>query len=583
MAESPTPLSPRDPASFERIEEIIQRIRPDWAAEANVIDIVPAIKVTGGKVQGDVLAIGFHVLEKVPTELLGDRGYRPVPATIEDVPTDVIVARQPALDGHVDTKATRSQMFDTLVGGIALGNANIHAYGTLAMTLLAVSDSRMVALTNEHVLVYDIDGHIGDEVQQPRYYLWSEVSLDSASCCPNGQLHYRPVNNYIVDAAMAVFAACAIAAAASDKIDPHRRGQDATVPAAEEITVRETVSMALDYGEIPLPGTRFKIATDWKYERETDRDTYIHTVTETVANEHVLGFQHLVTDRRSYKRGAVVKLLAWLGTDPEQADCRAYFVTAALLSPSHQKAYKVILRPRQIAGGVTRLAHGQSSHQLAEGAIQRCITYAQQKPGDKFTSVRVIDAFTYDPSGYTCQFTATGPGSTVGLRFPDHGVSIGLPQAATSVTVSVLVFGGPMKLTAYFGTQLVGSATADHASTPQQLQVTGASIDRIVLSGGSSEAILLELCLKQMAGEGCAYFGEIQLDANEELGVWKTYLMAQTLNDVSVGTDPVAAAPTIGAIPVTRNFVDAGGSDNITYGHSCNVDQASDGDFEVVV
>src|SRR5260221_1057309 len=133
-------------------------------------------------------------------------------------------------------------MFDNLVGGIAVGNANIHAYGTLGMTLLAVSDGRMVGLTNEHVLVFDTDGHVGDEVQQPRYYLHSQVSLDSASCCPGGQLHYRGVDNPIVDAAVAVYAAAALAAALSDEIEPHRPGQAATIPAANERTLPEAVS-----------------------------------------------------------------------------------------------------------------------------------------------------------------------------------------------------------------------------------------------------------------------------------------------------------------------------------------------------
>src|SRR5205823_1375137 len=150
-------------------------------------------------------AIGFFVREKVPAELLADRGYRPIPPQIEGIPTDVILARnRPA--GSVDDKATRSQMFDTLVGGIAVGNANMNVYGTLAMTLLAVSDSRLVGLTNEHVLVFDGDGKAGDEVQQPRFYLSSEVSIDNAACCPNGQLHYRGVDNPIVDGAAAVFA-----------------------------------------------------------------------------------------------------------------------------------------------------------------------------------------------------------------------------------------------------------------------------------------------------------------------------------------------------------------------------------------
>ena len=223
-------LDPKDRASFDAIEAVIKRISSQWRSQAHIMEIVPALKTRGGVVQTETLAIGFRVAEKLTYADLAQRSLAAIPAEIEGIPTDVILARQRP-HGSVDTKSTRSQMFDTLIGGIAVGNANMNVYGTLGMVLLAQSDSRMVGLTNEHVLVFDGDGHVGDEVQQPRFYLNSEVSLDNAACCPNGTLHYRGVDNPIVDASAAVFAATALAAALSDVIDPHRRGQDATVPA----------------------------------------------------------------------------------------------------------------------------------------------------------------------------------------------------------------------------------------------------------------------------------------------------------------------------------------------------------------
>ena len=65
--------------------------------------------------------------------------------------------------------------------------------------------------------------------------------------------------------------------------------------------------------------------------------------------------------------------------------------------------------------------------------------------------------------------------------------------------------------------------------------------------------------------------------------MWSTYLFAQTRNDVPSGTDPLIAATTIGGLPVTSNFIDAGGSDDITYGHSCLVDIVPNGQFEVAL
>ena len=44
------------------------------------------------------------------------------------------------------------------------------------------------------------------------------------------------------------------------------------------------------------------------------------------------------------------------------------------------------------------------------------------------------------------------------------------------------------------------------------------------------------------------------METIDPLGPWRTHLFAQTVNDVPAGMDPEAAAPTIGGIPVTRNF-----------------------------
>jgi hypothetical protein len=430
-------LDPADRRSFDRVQAIIDRIAGHWQSQSHIMAIVPALKMRGGVVQPDTLAIGFHVSEKLPPHDLAQRGLTAIPATIEGVPTDVIPARRRAL-GSVDTKSTRSQMFDTLVGGIAVGNANMNVYGTLGMALLAVNDGRMVGLTNEHVLVFDGDGHVGDEVQQPRFFLNSEVSLDNADCCPNGTLHYRGVNNPIVDAAAAVFAATAMAAALSDVIDPHRRGQDATAPAVDERTLKETVSVDMNYPEMPLPGRAYKVDVKWQYRRETDRQAMTFGAAEVMTNLHFVETQELVTDETSYLRGATVTFVARLGREPEARHCDNYFVTAAALSPSRQRAYKLILRPWS------------------------------------------------------------------------------------------------------------GAAAAEAAQ------------------------------------DGCLYRGQLLLAPNEELGRWSTYLFAQTRNDVPLGTEPTAAARTIGGLPVTSNFVDGGSTDSFIYGHRCNIDLVQDGSFEVV-
>lgn len=332
-----------DEAAFDRVQRVADRIADEWLTEDNVIQVAPCLKVTRGVVRPDRIAIGFHVRHKLSPEALAEHGWREVPPEIDGLPTDVISVHQRPL-GSVDERATRSAMFDTLVGGVAVGNSGINAYGTLGMTLLANEDDRMVGLTNEHVLVFDVDGKAGDDVEQPRFYLQSEVALESASCCPGGQLRYRGVDNPIVLAAGAVFAAAAIAAAASDRIDPHRRGQDATPTDPGERTHRETVRMTIDYPVLPLPGTPFATDVTWRYERHTNRRVLSHEVSERPENPHVTRLQILVTDQQRYGRGALVRFYAALGPDLYSGRCN-YLVTAAATSPSGAQAHKVVMRP----------------------------------------------------------------------------------------------------------------------------------------------------------------------------------------------------------------------------------------------
>jgi hypothetical protein len=363
----------------EEVAALAERVAEEWRDDPSVVQVDLVLKVTGGIARPGEYAVGFYVRHKLAADAVRERGWRLVPDEIDGVPTDVIATHQPA-HGSVDEKDTRSQMFDTLVGGIAIGNAGIDAYGTLGMTLLAADDGRMVGLTNEHVLVFDTDGQVGDDVVQPRFYLTAEVSLDPADCCPNGQLRYRGVDNPVVDAAMAVFAGAAIAAAASDDIDPHRRGQDATPVEPGERTRREVVRMQIGYPEFPLPGTPFSTDVAWRYERHTDQRVLTHEVEETKRNEHHTPIQMLVTDERRYLSGAWVEFTAALGPDAYSGRCN-YFVTAAALSPSGGQAVKVVLRPwhpdveegdqadRLIAERL-RERHGEQRYCLYRGSVR---------------------------------------------------------------------------------------------------------------------------------------------------------------------------------------------------------------------
>lgn len=453
--------------SYGEVAAVAARTAQDWQDDPNVIDVTACIKVRGGVAQPGAYAVGFRVRHKVPVDILRERGWRLVPDDVDGIVTDVIATHRPAL-GSVDEKDTRSQLFDTLIGGIAVGNAERGAYGTLGMSLLTIDDGRLVGLTNEHVLVSDGDGKVGDDVLQPRFYLNAEVSLEPADCCPDGQLVYRGVDNPVVDAAIGVFAAAAIAAAASDEIDPHRRGQDATPVDPGERTSREVVRIDVDYPEVPLPGTAFTTEVRWRYERHTDQGVRTHAVAEEKTNPHHTAVQLLVTDRNEYSQGEGVLLGAALGPDAYSERCN-YLVTAAVMSPSGEQALKTVLRPWR--------PRAQGSAGVAEGS----------------------------PAG------------------PDaHGDT---DRLARSVT------------------EAAKDAHGDDAF--------------------------------------CLYLGSITLPKTAELGRWRTFLYAHTLNDVPAGTRPEVAARTIGGLPVTANFIPGGRTSNIDYGDSCELRQRTYGTFTV--
>ena len=78
------------------------------------------------------------------------------------------------------------------------------------------------------------------------------------------------------------------AAIASDGPDLHYRGQEATPPAAGELTLSESVRLQIDYVAPPSPGVRFPIAGKWTYRRATTGGTYDFGASDERENLHWL-------------------------------------------------------------------------------------------------------------------------------------------------------------------------------------------------------------------------------------------------------------------------------------------------------
>jgi len=212
--------------------------------------------------------------------------------------------------------------------------------------------------------------------------------------------------------------------------------------------------------------------------------------------------------------------------------------------------------------------------------VRSCVSFSGQKPDTCFRSPRTIGRGIFDPHGQSACFVQIDAGQPPALRFSPAGLTVRFVSPVQEVFAR-LAFRAEVVMTAFNGATPVGSAKASGTS-PAVLQLAAASITHVAFHSKDESPLLVEICVVKQLGQFCVYRGEFSLAPDEEIGMWSTYLFAQTRNDVALGTDPLIAATTIGGLPVTNNFTDGGGSDNITYGHSCLVDIVPNGQFQVV-
>lgn len=111
--------------------------------------------------------------------------------------------------------------------------------------------------------------------------------IDCCAPAPGG----IPGDDSITVAGVAsVIATTAVAVALSDDADPWWRGQNATPPDKDELTVVETVDVTFNYPDgAPQAGKPYPIDVKWDYQRITTGKTYNYSVEETQKNIHVNG------------------------------------------------------------------------------------------------------------------------------------------------------------------------------------------------------------------------------------------------------------------------------------------------------
>lgn len=115
-----------------------------------------------------------------------------------------------------------------------------------------------------------------------------EETDPSVDCCSlEGAGSGAP--EFTVAGVASAIASGAIAVACSDLADPFWRGQEATPPAAGELTVGERVVARWELPEAPNAGQAYTADVHWEYQRFTTGATYQHAVSETQVNIHVAG------------------------------------------------------------------------------------------------------------------------------------------------------------------------------------------------------------------------------------------------------------------------------------------------------
>ena len=116
-----------------------------------------------------------------------------------------------------------------------------------------------------------------------------EETDPSVSCCtPKGAAGSGDPEATVAGVA-SLIASGAIVVACSDAADPFWRGQEATPPAAGEVTVAERVTAKWSLPQAPNAGKAYTADVSWAYERVTTGAAYDHGVTETQTNIHVAG------------------------------------------------------------------------------------------------------------------------------------------------------------------------------------------------------------------------------------------------------------------------------------------------------
>jgi len=162
------------------------------------------------------------------------------------------------------------------------------------------------------------------------------------------------------------------------------------------------------------------------------------------------------------------------------------------------------------------------------------VTFTAIDPGVRLGLLDIVDAAATPPK--------KGRDGTMDLRFPDKGVELRLDTAATHVSIGVWSGGGPVRAIAFDSAGNAVAKAEDPARDPVELHLDARDIVRVIVSGGSNEAVIWRVCRGTTVGETCLGFGKKARRGLKKLALGamtitpakngKTLTLADVVNDI---------------------------------------------------
>lgn len=474
-------------AAQDKAKKTIEKIRDKWLKTPNITALGYGYKESNGEIDFNTIALKFFVEKKLPPTELKRQKLTAIPEKIDGVQTDVL---QMSPIRPAAASGSRGDVHNPLKGGIAIGvGSKPFHYGTYGATVFDRTTGEQLFLSNQHVL----DASPGTDTIQP-----SPVQLDDSVeigfqldiCLPIHFIRLDTPNTTVGTVLAGGAAAAALAAALSDEIDPTRRGQEATTPPAGAKTLFETQKVKMDYPELPLPGTPFKVKTKWDYHRHTDAGIQALSVDEEKKNPHVLVDKLLITDKALYHPGETIRIFG-------------------------------LILPNECLPS----SGGQTDHRpITNDELEKLSTAETPEPSVNLDIVATLNTIAAPPAQPATAAAAANPKHCRCDRY--HPVAILVPTTVDRAYPVVL-------------------------REPVFAQKNQFYQDLLTVIKKRDDDKLLQRVFI-LIRYGCLYTGTLRVQ-NIPIGPWKHIFYVQTVNIAPTGMNPLLAAQIIGGLPVSQN------------------------------